>query len=296
MNKVFFILFFFFISIISGQELNCIVKINAAEIGVSNRQVFTTMENAIFEFMNKTKWTNIAFQNQEKIECSLTINILENPEPGQFKGTLQLQVSRPVYNSAYKTPVLSFNDNDISFNYLEYQPLQYNRNNYESNLVSLLTFYVYTILGYHADSFAFQGGENYFREAQLVVNQAQQGGAKGWNQIDGNYTRYRLNDDLLSPVFINYRRAVYTYHLLGLDRMADDQIEAKKAIAGSVIMLEQIFNDRPNTFLIRVFMDTKSDEIVDVFSGGPNVDTSKLREVLLKIFPAFEPKWQKIKI
>lgn len=296
MRKLFLFVLFMGSLGIKSQELNCVVNINDAEIGVSNRQIYTTMQSAIFEFMNNTKWTNITFQNQEKIDCAITINILNNPEPGLFTGTMQLQVSRPVFNSSYKTPILSFNDDNISFNYQEYQPLQYNRNSYDSNLVSLLTFYAYTILGFHGDTFALQGGENYFREAQITVNQAQQGGAQGWNAVDGNFTRFQLNDNLLSPVFINFRKAMYQYHILGLDKMAEDPMNAKKAIAESVTSLEQIFNNRPNTFLIRVFMDTKSDEIVDVFSGGPQVDTTELREVLLKIFPMMEPKWKEIKI
>ncbi len=279
-----------------AQELNCRVHINSKEIGVSNKQVFTTLENAIFEFMNNTKWTNMAVRNQEKIECSLTINILENPETNLYKGNLQLQVSRPVYNSSYKTPILSYNDKDVSFNYQEYQPLQYNKNSFDSNLVSLLTYYAYTILGFHADTFAFKAGEPYFEEAQNVVNMAQQGGGKGWKKIDGNYTRYMLNESILSPVFVKFREAMYLYHLQGLDRMTEDKTQAKKTIAKAVIGLEEIYDERPNTYLIRVFMDTKSEEIVDVFSDGPRIETTQLREVLNKIFPSLNPQWQNIKI
>jgi len=137
----------------NAQELNCVVNINSAEIGISNKQVFVTMQNAIFEYMNNTKWTNIAYLENEKINCSLTINIIDNPATNQYKGSLQLQVSRPVYNATYTTSVLNFNDNDINFNYEEYQPLVYNENSFDSNLVSILTFYVYTILGFEADSF-----------------------------------------------------------------------------------------------------------------------------------------------
>ena len=279
-----------------AQELNCTVHINSSEIGVSNKQVFTTLENAIREFMNNTKWTNIPMRNHEKIQCSLTINILDVPDPNVYKGNLQLQVSRPVYNSTYKTPILSYNDKDVTFNYQEYEPLIYNPNSFDSNLVSILTYYVYTILGFHADTFAFKGGENYFKEAQNVVNQAQQGGAKGWNKIDGNYTRYQLNESILSPVFEKFRETMYVYHLHGLDRMAEDKTAGKKAVMDAILGLESIYDSRPNTYLIRVFMDTKSDEIVDIFSDGPRMDTSKLREVLTKIFPAFDEKWQKIKI
>jgi len=293
-----YIAFFLFFSAFysNAQELNCVVYINSDEIGISNKQIFETLQNDIFEYMNNTKWTSSVYKNHEKINCSITINILEAPSSNRFKGSLQLQVSRPVYNSTYTTSVLNFNDNDISFTYEEYQPLVYNENSFDSNLVSLLTFYAYTILGYEADTFGYKGGENFFKLAENVVNIAQQGGGAGWNKIDGNYTRYQLNENLLSPVYDQYRRTVYEYHLLGLDRMVDNKREAKEAISKSITALQNLFNDRPNTFLIRVFMDTKSDEIVDVFADGPSIDTSQLRDVLTKIYPSFNEKWKEIKI
>lgn len=280
----------------NAQELNCIVTINASEIGVSNKQVFTTMQSAIFEYMNKTKWTNIGYKTHEKINCSLIINILENPSTNQYKGSLQLQVSRPVYNATYATPILNFNDNDINFNYEEYQPLVFNENSFDSNLVSLLTFYAYTILGFQADTFSYKGGEKFFELAENVVNISQQSGGTGWKKTDGNYTRYQLNENLLSEVYDQFRKTMYDYHLHGLDKMVDDKRAAKETIGKSIIGLQNLYNDRPNTFLIRVFMDTKSDEIVDVFSDGPRIDTSKLREVLSRIFPSLDPKWKEIKI
>jgi hypothetical protein len=279
----------------NAQELNCVVNINSAEIGISNKQVFVTMQNAIFEYMNNTKWTNIAYLENEKINCSLTINIIDNPATNQYKGSLQLQVSRPVYNATYTTSVLNFNDNDINFNYEEYQPLVYNENSFDSNLVSILTFYVYTILGFEADSFGYKGGEEFHKLAEGVVNVAQQGGGKGWKKIDGNNTRYQLNENLLSPVYEQYRKTMYEYHLHGLDQMADDKRGAKENIAQAIIDLNKLYNDRPNTFLIRVFMDTKSEEIVDIFSDGPKINITELREVLSRIFPSFDAKWSDIK-
>lgn len=296
MNK-FLVLLFIIVGLRSNaQELNCEVKINAAEIGVSNKQVFETMKNAIFEYINNTKWTNIAYQEHEKINCSLTINIIDNPSTNQYKGSLQLQVSRPVYNSTFTTSVLNFNDNDINFNYEEYQPLVYNENSFDSNLVSILTFYVYTILGFEADTFGYKGGEDFHKLAESVVNVAQQGGGKGWKKIDGRNTRYALNENILSPVYEQFRKTLYEYHLHGLDRMADDKRGAKENIAKSIVDLQNLYNDRPNTFLIRVFMDTKSDEIVEIFSDGPKIDITKLREVLTRIFPSFDEKWSGIKI
>lgn len=296
MYKYLIILFLFVTIQSKSQELNCVVNINSSEIGISNKQVFVTMQDAIFEYMNNTKWTNIGYKEHEKINCTITINIIDNPAVNQYKGSLQLQVSRPVYNSTYKTSILNFNDNDISFKYEEYQPLMYNENSFDSNLVSLLTFYAYTILGFEADSFGYKGGENFFKQAENVVNLAQQSGGSGWKQIDGNNTRYQLNENLLSPVYDQFRKTTYEYHLMGLDRMADNKTEGKEAIAKSIVDLQKLYNDRPNTFLIRVFMDTKSDEIVDIFSDGPRIETSELRDVLSRIFPSFDPKWSEIKI
>lgn len=280
----------------TSQELNCIVYINDAEIGVSNKSLFESMQNDIFEYMNNTKWTSSNYKTHERIDCSITINILEALSASSFKGSLQLQVSRPVFNSTYATSILNFNDNDISFVYEEFQPLVYNTTTFESNLASILTFYAYTILGYQADSFGYKGGENFFKLAENVMIVAQQGGAVGWNRIDGNYTRYQLNENLLSPVYEQYRRAMYEYHILGLDRMVDNTREAKESMVKSIVGFQSLYNERPNTFLIRVFMDTKSDEIVDVFSDGPRIDTSQLREVLSNIYPSFDEKWKEIKI
>ena len=280
MRKVLIIGLLLFGLKLSAQELNCVVFINSAEIGVSNKKIFDTMQNDIFEYMNNTKWTSSVYRTHERIDCSITINILEALSTNSFRGSLQLKVSRPVYNATYTTSILNFNDNDISFSYEEFQPLVYNENSFDSNLVSLLTFYAYTILGYQADTFGYKGGENFFKLAENVVNVAQQGGGIGWNRIDGNYTRYQLNEN----------------HLLGLDRMVDNTREAKEVMSKSITDLQTLYNERPNTFLIRVFFDTKGDEIVDVFSDGPRIDTSKLREVLSRIYPAFDEKWKELKI
>ena len=296
MLRVVFIILMFSGLSTSAQELNCMVFINHSEIGVSNKKIFETMQNDIFEYMNNTRWTSTAYKTHERIDCSITINILEAPSTNSFRGSLQLKVSRPVYNATYSTPILSFNDNNISFNYEEFQPLVYNENNFDSNLVSILTFYAYTILGYQGDTFGFKGGDYFFKMAEKVMNVAQQGGGVGWNRIDGNYTRYQLNENLLSPVYEQYRKTMYEYHILGLDRMVDNSRDAKEVIGRSIADLEKLYNERPNNFLIRVFMDTKSDEIVDIFSDGPRIDTNDLKEALSKIYPSFEEKWKEIKI
>ena len=277
-----------------GQELNCQVTVNADQIQNSNTQVYTTLRDAISDYMNNTQWTDQKYKVQERINCSITINILEQPSSNEFRGNILVQASRPVYNSTYQTPTLNYQDN-VSFTYNEFQPLIYNETSFDSNLVSLLTFYAYTIIGMDADTFALKGGEKYYAQAEKVVNVAQQGGYAGWNRIDGNNTRYQLNENLLSPVYAGFRQLVYDYHRKGLDEMMEDKSEAKRAVAEALIKLQNVYNRRADAVLLRIFLDAKSDEIVDIFSDGPKSNTTQLREMLLKIAPAFSDKWQKIK-
>ncbi len=286
----------FFTMQIAGQELNCSVTVDASRIQNSNSQVYKTLESAINEYFNNTKWTNKNYKPQEKINCAVILNILEQPSSNQFRGNIQVQVSRPVFNSSYQTPIFNFKDDNLSFSYTEFQPLNFNENSFDSNLLSILTFYAYTILGIDGDTFALNGGQEYHVQAEKVVNLAQQGGSKGWNRKDGNATRYQLNENLLSPVFKDYRVAVYEYHINGLDKMTVNKKESKKAIANAVKKMQNLYNRRINASLLRLFMDTKSDEIVDIFSGGPRTNNGALKEMLLKIYPSYGTKWDKIKI
>ncbi|MGB5363271.1 MAG: DUF4835 family protein [Aureibaculum sp.] len=296
MPKFLYILIFVFIAQVKAQELNCLVIVNADQIQNTNSQIYTTLQNEITEYINNTKWTNNSYKPHEKISCAITLNILEQPSSNEFRGNIQIQASRPVFNSTYQTPIFNYKDDNLSFTYNEFQPLIYNTNSFESNLVSMLTFYAYTILGIDADTFSFKGGEQFHQLAENVVNLAQQGGFSGWNRIDGSNTRYQLNENILSPVYEDYRKVLYEYHIKGLDLMSDNKKEAKNNVANAIITLQNIYNRRANAYLLRVFMDTKSDEIVDVFSDGPRINSTNLKEILLKIYPTFSTKWEKIKI
>ncbi len=278
---------------LKAQELNCTISVNSDKIPGSNKQIFTTLENSLNEFVNQTRWTNSNYKAQERIDCNLTITILEQ-SVNDFKGHIQIQSSRPIYNSSYLTPVFNFKDDDFAFKYVEFEPLQFNENTFESNLVSIVSYYVYTILGFDADTFSLNGGTPFFTKAQDILVQAQQSGYAGWNQNDGTGTRFTLIDNLLSPTYSSFRTSLYEYHLKGLDVMAEDQIKAKNKIAESIDGLKLIFDARPNAFLLRVFMDSKASEIVSVFSDGPRFDTFKLKEDLLKISPINAAKWSEI--
>lgn len=295
MRKIIQILIILFIGVqVKAQELNCSITVNADKIPGSNKQIYKTLENSLNEFVNQKRWTNFNYKPQERIECNLTLTILEQ-NGGDFKGHIQIQSSRPIYNSSYLTPVFNFKDDDFSFRYTEYEPLQFNENTFESNLVSLISFYVYSILGFDADTFSLNGGTSHFTKAQNILVQAQQSGYAGWNQNDGSGTRFTLIDNILSPTYSLFRNSLYEYHLNGLDVMSEDKNKAKQKIAESIMSLKSIFDTRPNAFLLRVFMDSKATEIVSVFSDGPRFDTFKLKEDLLKISPINAAKWNGIK-
>ena len=279
---------------LNAQELNCTITVNADKIPGSNKQIFTTLQNSLNEFVNQKRWTNFNYKPQEQISCNLTLTILEQTG-NEFRGHIQIQSSRPIYNSTYLTPVFNFKDDNLSFQYTEFEPLLFNENSFESNLVSIVTFYVYTILGMDADTFSLNSGNPFFIKAQDVLVQAQQSGYAGWNQNDGTKSRFTLIDNILSPTYSLFRVAMYEYHKNGLDFMGQDKKNAKQKIATSILGLKTIYDTRPNAFLLRIFMDSKANEIVDIFSDGPRFDTFKLKEDLLRISPINASKWNEIK-
>jgi hypothetical protein len=290
------ILLIFSLFIFSGaiaQELNCSVVVNAQQTGNENVQVFKTLEKQLTEFVNNTSWTNNSFKPQERINCSMVIAI-QNYDSDFFQATLQIQSSRPVFNSSYSTPIYSFNDRDFSFQYLEFQNLVYNPNQFESNLVSVLTFHIYMILGLDADSFQLNGGDKYFEQAQNILNYSQQENYKGWKVEDGNQTRFIVIDNLLSPTFEEFRTVMYDYHLKGLDEMSTNAKKGKAQISDAIQELSAMNSRRPNSFLMRVFFDAKAQEIEDIFSDGPSVDITDLVSILTKIAPTHASKWRNI--
>ncbi|WP_435133795.1 DUF4835 family protein [Formosa sp. A9] len=294
MHKFLVVLFFSIASVALGQELNCNVVVNAQFTGNENVQVFKTLEKQLTELVNNTQWTNRAYKQDERINCSMNITVQEYASD-VFKATIQVQSSRPVYGSSYSTPVYNFNDKDFTFRYVEYQNLNFSPTQFQSNLVSVLAFHVYMILGLDADTFELQGGEPFLTQAQTIVNYSQSENAQGWKLEDGLQTRYMLVDNLFSPTFKEYRQVMYQYHRKGLDQMSDDLKSGKQNIADAITLLQNMHNQRPNSFLARIFFDAKSDEIEDIFSDGPNVQVADLVDVLNTISPTNSSKWRNIK-
>ena len=293
MNKI--IIFFVLLccGITRAQELNCTVTVNAQKLPNASQQVFKTLETSLSEFVNQTHWTPKTFKQNEKIDCSMYITLSSN-NSDQFVATIQVQSSRPIYNSSYSSPIFNYNDKDFTFNYTEFEHLNFNPTSFESNLVAVVSFYSYIILGMDSDSFVPLSGDSYFEIAQNIATVAQQSNYKGWAQSDGYQNRYFLINDLLSPTFSEIRQTAYQYHS-GLDLMSQDLKAAKEKIRDAILNLEKVNASRPNAFLTRVFFDAKSDEIVSIFSGGPSISISDLVDSLNKTSPLNSSKWGQIK-
>ncbi len=294
MNKLLTVLLLLAGMVAQSQELNCTVTVNADQVGATNNQVFRTLENALNEFVNRTDWTGQGFNANERINCSMFINVTSY-NSGTFTASIQVQSARPVFNSTYSTPIVNINDKDFTFNYIEFENLDYNPTTFESNLVSVIAFYSHLIIGMDADSFSPMGGSPYLATAQEIANLAQQSGYKGWNQADGNFTRYYLINDMVGPTFTPFREAMYEYHFSGLDNMSNDLKLAKEKVKSSLATLSKLYSLRPNSYLTRTFFDAKSDEIVSIFSGGPNIPITDLVDNLNRLSPTNSGKWSSIK-
>ena len=295
MYKKLILVLLFVVGSTNAQELNCTVKVNFEQVASTNNQVFKTLETSLNDFVNKTNWTSQKVKNVERINCSMFITINEY-STNQFKATIQVGSSRPIFNSSYSSPVLNYNDKDFNFEYNEFQQFNYNPNSFDSNLVSVVAFYSLVIIGMDADSYKLDGGIPYYEAAQEIANVAQSSGYKGWLQGDTNQNRYWLVNNLLSNTFSQFREALYIYHLEGMDQMHRDQKVAKGKIIEAVTQLSYMELNRPNSFLTRVFFDAKSDEIVSIFTGGPAVDTADLVNKLYTISPMNATKWSEIKL
>lgn len=295
MRKLVFLFAFFLITFnMNSQELNCLVTVNYDQIGGSNKQVFTTLQKSLTEFINQTEWTDRIVKSEERVDCAMTIIVTARNE-NTFTATLQVQSSRPVYGSSYASPILNLKDNDFTFKYNEFDPLIYNKNSFDSNLISTIVFYAYTILGVDADTFSKFGGETELKEAQNVMLQAQQSGLSSWQNVVGKQNRYLLIDNLLSPKLKTFRSTMYDYHMKGLDNFAGNKEYGKQAIEDSVLKMENIFNKTVGNYLIRIFFDAKADEIVSIYADGPKTrNASRLSTSLKKISPNNSAKWRKI--
>lgn len=252
----------------ASQELNCLVTINDNQVQTSDRTIFKDMKTSIEQFMNGRKWTNDAYKNHEKINCSILITITKMPAIGRFSASVQVQSARPVYNTNYSTLIFNFADRDWEFEYIESQPLEFNDNTYTTNLTSMLAFYAYIVLGFDYDTFSELGGTPYFQRALNVVNNAQPSNRPGWQQLGSNRNRYWLMENINNPQMLELRKAQYTYHRLGLDVFEKTPDESRKVILEDLKDIKKVRDINPNAILLIAFLDAKSKEIANIFSEG----------------------------
>lgn len=279
---------------VSAQELNCTVQVVSQQVQQSDRGIFETLQKAIYEFVNSTKWTNEQYQLSERIECSIFINITERVSADEFKATIQVQSRRPIFKTSYNSTMLNTNDQDFEFKYIEFQPLQFSESTMLSNLTSVLAFYCYMIIAVDDESFAQNSGEVYFQKAMSIVNNAQGAPEKGWKQFESTTNRYWFVENFLNPRFKLMRECYYKYHRLGMDVMTADVETGRAAITECLYNIKKVKQDQQNSYLLRLWFNAKSDELVNIYSNAfPDVK-AKAVALLSEVDPGNVTKYKKI--
>lgn len=293
-----FIISFGFWGSLSAQELNCQVTIVAdakLEVTTVEQEIFDQLEQTIFELMNNTQWTSDKFTVEERINCNLQLQIREIPAQGTYKGSLQVQSSRPVFNSSYNTTLFNFQDDDITFSFSRNAVLVYAPNQYRDNLTSILAFYAYYVIGMDYDSFSKNGGTKYLNMAQQVVTNAQSSGAAGWRSNEtGKRNRYWLVDNALHQLFAPLRECNYEYHRLGVDQLYDDKVVARQAIYQAMNKLIKVVATRPNSLNLLNFVKAKSNEIKNLYIDAEPKEKNDIVNLLKRIDPANSSRYQEI--
>ena len=278
----------------SAQELNCQVTFNTDQIEGTNKQVFETLERAVSEYMNTTVFTNAQFAANEKIDCRMFFTIKEYKDD-TFKGDLQIQSTRPVYNSSYTTTLLNFKDTKLEFTYTENEPLVYSVNNMESQLTAILNFYAFLFLAVDFDSFSPKGGEPYYERLQQIVQMAQSSGESGWKAFEDTKNRSAVLSGFTDAATSGIRTLLYNYHRTGLDNMAVSVDKGRAAVTESLGEIEKIYKAAPMSVMLSMFKDAKFDELVNIYSKAPTEERSKVYNLLQPIYPTEEKRLEEIK-
>ncbi|RFZ81594.1 DUF4835 family protein [Mucilaginibacter terrenus] len=278
-----------------AQDLRARVKVLTPKIQVSNKRLFSTLETAIKDFLNGRKWAADAIGPLERIDCNFVLNVNAWDGGSNFSCELQVQSSRPVYNSGYTTTLLNINDKDVDFSYTEGQTIDYSDQNFQNNLSSVMAFYAYIIVGMDYDSFSRFGGTNYFLNAQNIVTNAQTASFKGWKAFDSNLNRYWLAENLNNKIYNNLRSFSYDYHRNGLDLMADNPTRARKAIAALLPQLTQVDRKRIGSYYPLAFFTAKDEELVSIFSKASGTEKMQAMNTLLQADPSNGNKYETLK-
>lgn len=292
-NWILLAFFLGFTSLAQAQELNATVKVNYQQVQLVDPSVFATLEQAITEFLNQ-KWTNDIYEIEERIDCNFILTLQKELSATSFEMNLAVQSSRPIFGTDQSTPLLNTIDGYVTFDYQQFQPLQFSENRFDNNLTSVLAFYVNIILGMDYDSFSPSGGEPYFQKAQEIVNNVPAGlygTYLGWSSTDasnsrGSRNRYWIMENFLSPRMKPFRLGMYQYHRQGLDMMTQDVNQARASIAEVISTIGQVDQSYPNAILTQLFLNAKRQEIIELFKRGTNTERTTVRQVMTRVDPA----------
>ena len=296
MKKTLLLLLFVFGSSLFAlsQELLCNVRVNSSQVQTSDRKVFQTMQKEIYEFINNKIWTSVNIDNEERIECTILINISNKISNDQFEGSIQIQSTRPIYGTSYKSTLFNYLDNDVKFTYVEYQSLEFSESTHLSNLTSIIAFYVNIILGLDFATFSEDNAYEYFTKAQKIVNNAQNAREKGWKAFESDKNRYWLVNDLMDQRYSNFHTCMYRYHITGLDQLAENPEDARLEITEALESLKSIYRQNPNAFILKLFFDAKSDEIINIYSEAFPNEQARIIKTLVEIDPTNSTKYDAI--
>ncbi len=293
MKKLFFLfLILLFVTTHNyAQELQAKLTVISNKVSTKvDKKIFQSLQTSLTNFLNNRKWTGDAFSVNEKIKCNFLLSIDQELGDNVYKASLTIQASRPVYNSAYESPLVNFVDNDITFRYVEFQPVEFNENRVQgndpvaANLTAALAYYVNIILGIDYDSFAAKGGDAFFKKAQNIVNNAPEGSSiSGWKTFDGMRNRYRLVENFMDSRFNLMHDAIYTYYRKGLDQFYDDEEVARRGVMSALTYLVSVNQEFPNSMVMQFFFQGKSAELVKMFSHGSPDMKVQVREMLAKL-------------
>jgi hypothetical protein len=289
------LIFSFFILLISlelhAQELNAKVNVVYAQIGTSvDRKVFQTLQTSLVNFLNKRKWTSDVFEVNERIECSFLLNLQSVVEPNVYKGSLTIQAARPIHGTNYLSPLINFIDNEITFRYVEFQPIEFNENRVSgsepltANLAAIFAYYANVILGMDYDSFSPRGGDSYFQKASLIANTSPEGrNIAGWKPFDGQRNRYWLSENLQNSRYALLHDAIYTYYRQGMDNMIPREQDAREQVLNALSMLNTISAETPNLMFMPFFFQGKTDEIIRIFKKGNSQEKARIIDLCSRI-------------
>lgn len=296
MGKIKFILAFLLLLpvLVTAQELKCTVTVNSDQISGTNKSVFESLQTAVYEFMNNRQFTDYQYDEKERIECSLYI-IVNKYTDNFFTAEIQVQATRPVYGSNYKSPIFAYNDKQFGFSYAEGNPLTFDISTFGDNLTEVLAYYAYIIIGTDCDSFSKLGGTKFFNMAEQIVNQAQSTSEAGWKAFEDNHNRYALITNILDEVSRPYREYFYTYHRLALDNMYKSADKSRATIIEGMPVLKDCYKARPSMIIINEFTDAKFDEIINIMSKGSKEERQTAYDILSYIAPTEQERLGNLK-